>query len=316
MLRQFRKQLIEALWENYCCLSDDARIINAALAKRQCNEVVLDHFAVIDLPSPHSGIPTLKKIFTLLGYEVRGDEYLAKKQNDFSWLAEKDCAGQNPNTVLPQIVVADFRLHEMPEEIAAIIRKYSAAIPALDFNRIENEIREIEDGNTSANRSLLAYLLNYFQGRSWPLPSYTEFSAVRSFNELLAWVLIFGRRPNHFTYSAHLLDGFANFEAFNDYLEHELGLKLNTDGGKIKGSKAIGLAQSAAIEKKATIQLADKSIELPCTFVEFVWRYRLAAKTAPSTWGDYFANFIPQQADKIIQSLYVPKEKELSAQSC
>ena len=45
-----------------------------------------------------------------------------------------------------------------------------------------------------------------------------EYEIAKKENELVAWVLIFGKKINHFGISVHLLNGFNNLEEFNDSL--------------------------------------------------------------------------------------------------
>ena len=70
---------------------------------------VLDHFAIIDISSPNSGISHLKSIFQRIGYTQRGADFLPKKANDFAWLAEENSSQKLPEQALPQVVFGDFR---------------------------------------------------------------------------------------------------------------------------------------------------------------------------------------------------------------
>lgn len=314
MLKQFRQRFIDHLWMNYCHHSMDCRLIATKLMEKGAAQIHLDHLAVIDLPSKHSGIPHMQRLMEEIGYTVRGRDYLPKKQNDFCWMAERNCLDQPAAAVLPQIVVADFRLEEMPAAVSTIIEKYANQTRGIAWDMLLPQLNAIELGNDEAMRVASKYLESYFMGRDWPLPTFEEFATVHAFNELLAWVLIFGRRPNHFTFSIHLLDMFPDLESFNLFIEKDLGLALNLDSGRIKGGDKVGIAQSATIERKEKIQLEGGEIELPTTFVEFVWRYPATnTMSTPAKWGEYFTGFIPQLADQIIQSLYVGEGTEVNA---
>ncbi len=301
MLKQLRQNFIQCLWENYRTASVDMQPITAALQRRKIDDIKLDHFAVIDLPGPHSGIPVLKKIFSALGYIERGKDYLAEKQNDFLWMCEEDSPQLPASQVLPQVVVADFRLDEMPPEVRAIIAKYSAMTQPAVADEIEQLAAQ---GDHHAAEQLLPRLLNYFSGRDWPLPTKKEFFTVQQFNELLAWVLIFGRKPNHFTLSVHLLEQFKHLDEFHDFIMDEAQLKLNDEGGVVKGGKEMGIAQGSTVGITQTVMLADGEIQLPNGFVEFVWRYPRDDKQNPVLWNDYFTGFIARHADRVIESLY------------
>ncbi|EKD72011.1 MAG: hypothetical protein ACD_46C00032G0002 [uncultured bacterium] len=301
MLSQIRQHIIKNLWERYHVTTPHIKIIEEALARKNISPLALDHFAIIDLPGLHSGIPQLKDIFTLLGYETRGQGYLPDKQNDFVWLAEKNSAQQLADQVLPQVVVADFRLHELPSEIKKIIEKYAQQTQHSPQEEIRDFLTSLNDANVS--KKIIDIILNYFCGRDWPLPTINEFRAVQEFNELLAWVLIFGRRPNHFTISVHLHPYFNDLEHFNEFIKTEAKLALNPDGGIIKGGKHTGIAQSSTLGISETVSLADGNIDIPTGFVEFVWRYSNVSNK-PNLWSDYFTGFIATHANHVIESLY------------
>lgn len=306
MLQQLRHTIIKNIWEQYRQHSTEVQQIENALKKKGINLFPLDHFAIIDLPSSNTGIPQLLELFTLLGFSLRGQDYLADKQNDFAWLAESDYAGKAAHEVLPQVVVADFRLEELPVDVRGIIEKYGQQSPGFCLDRIKELINQAKNHDIQAAHLLNELILNYLSGRDWPLPTVDEFYTVQSFNELLAWVLVFGRKPNHFTLSVHLLNHFPDLEHFHQFIEQEVGLKLNQDGGIIKGSKVTGIAQGSTMGVARKIKLADGEIELPTDFIEFVWRYPLHTDHPSSSlrWDEYFTNFIAQHADHVIESLY------------
>jgi len=306
MLKQFRHKFIQMLWQKYRALSPEMILMETALKQKGVTHLPLDHFAVIDLPGPHTSMQHLSQIFAALGYVKRGQDYLPDKQNDFLWMAEINCECAPVREALPQVVVADFRLKEMPSAVSNIIEKYSSQAALLSLNEIQKLIARIEQQDESAAEQLFALLEKYFAGRDWPLPTKKEFHTVQAFNELLAWVLVFGRRPNHFTFSVHLLNHFSNLADFNAFVEQELNLALNSDGGKIKGNAQAGIEQGSTKPKSQAVSLADESVELPGEFVEFVWRHpQPTLQRAPYLWGDYFTDFIAQQANRVIESLYV-----------
>lgn len=306
MLKPFRQQIVHNLWSIYCNASAQMKLIQQGLQQQGIEKIILDHFAIIDLPGPHTGIIPLSELFTTLGYTVRGRDYLQTKQNDFVWLAESDSEAQDAIDVLPQIVVADFRLDELPLEIKKIIEKYAKQACLLEISAIKKLIEKINHNDHQAKRLLMNTISLYLAGRDWPLPTKKEFSLVNEFNELLAWVLVFGRKPNHFTLSIHLLNHFSSLHDFHYFIE-SLPLKLNDDGGLIKGGIAQGIAQSSTMGTLAKIKLSDGTINLPTEFVEFVWRYpNDAAQTKPKRWQDFFTGFIAQHADHVIESLYGP----------
>jgi hypothetical protein len=302
MPRELRKSIIDSLWHSYCSSTAQMQLINTHLKRMGAESIILDHFAIIDLPGPHSGIPSLKELFGMIGYGERGKDYLSDKQNDFVWMAETDHQHQPAKNVLPQVVVADFRLDELPVEIRAIITKYAhmASKPPID------EIKKLIAAH--AFNPAAQIITTYLSGRDWPLPTVKEFNTVHEFNELLAWVLVFGRCPNHFTISVHHLTAFDSMATFLSFIEDNLGLTLNKEGGRIKGGKESGIEQGSTIGMLQSVTLSDGHIELPTGFVEFVWRHpHDISCTKPMLWSDYFTGFIPQYANRVIESLYCEK---------
>lgn len=304
MLKSLRQRVIKSLWQHHRDHSLQVKKIATALTKKNIENLFLDHFAIIDLPGPNTGISHLSAIFSAIGYREKGRDYLADKQNDFLWMAECDSNDRVASDVLPQIVVADFRLDEMPSEIKKIITKYAHQAPSSPLNQIQKLAQRVVEQDIHAEQQLHDMLINYFQGRDWPLPTHNEFCAVQEFNELLAWVLIFGRRPNHFSLSVHLFNHFANLAEFHQFIEEDVQLPLNREGGIIKGGKTSGIAQGSTIGIPHIVKLADGNIELPAEFVEFVWRYPRMRGHQPLLWQDYFTDFVAQHADRVIESLY------------
>lgn len=302
MLDKTRQAILYSLWQNYCKITPHVKHIEMHLSKKNITMPPIDHLAIIDLPGPHTGIRELQNIFSHIGYTLHGADYLPDKQNDFAWLAAINTKGTPATNALPQIVVADFRLDELPQEIRDIIYYYSSLAPKSPLQTIATLAKEIKNNNLEAARQLHQVLLDYLSGRDWPLPSLHEFNTVNEFNELLAWVLVFGRRPNHFTYSIHLLPEFKSLQAFHHFICDETKLKLNQDGGVIKGSRAVGIEQGSTAGTPETIALKDGEVQLPGGFVEFVWRFH--HKADPYLWEDYFTGFVATHANRVIQSLY------------
>lgn len=301
MLSDIRNKIIHTLWSRYRAQSSQMQAIENGLTTLGCPPIVLDHLAIIDLPGPHSGIPVLRDLFSLIGFTSRGSGYLPDKQNDFHWLAEADCDNQPAHAVLPQVVVADFRLSDMPQAVANIITKYAAHATPVPFDKLRALAATPDDHATS---ELIHWINHYLTGRDWPLPTQQEFETVHAFNELLAWVLVFGRRPNHFTVSVHLLEKFNDLNAFLRFIESDLMLALNQEGGLIKGNHTTGIMQGSTAGLTHPIALADHPVMLTDGFVEFVWRLpQQPSMHSPPRWNDYFTGFVADHANVVIESL-------------
>ena len=68
--------------------------------------------------------------------------------------------------------------------------------------------------------------------------------------------------------------------------------KVNSSGGEVKGSPALGLEQSSTLAYKTEIQFEDltRAKKIPACYYEFVKRY------------NSFNGFIVDSADKIFES--------------
>jgi hypothetical protein len=142
------------------------------------------------------------------------------------------------------------------------------------------------------------------------MPTADEFQTVRTVNELLAWVLLFGHQPNHFAIAVHHCPAFENLAHFHRQLETECQLALNEEGGKIKGSKERGIEQGSTCGIKQEVRLEGGGVVLPAGFAEFVWRHPcIPPTTPPRIWSDYFTGFIASQANYVIESLYLPQKE-------
>ena len=64
MLKLLRQKVINNLWQSYRSQSSQLKQIEKALKQKGMHHLILDHFAIIDLPGLHSGIPFLTKLFS------------------------------------------------------------------------------------------------------------------------------------------------------------------------------------------------------------------------------------------------------------
>lgn len=307
-LSKIRKTLVHELWKRYLNEIPHAKAIFdfISLANKNINNIILDYFAIIDLPSQNSGIPVLRQIFSALGFIIQGSDYLPEKQNAFQWMVEETADENLAVEVLPQVVLADFRLEELSLSIRKIVEKYIRQIKPcpLTYSDIENYIRKLQQGDEAAGDELLSLLISYFNMREWALPSLADLKAVQEANELLAWVLLFGRKPNHFTISVHLLPNYRDLRDFHDKLPATLHCSLNNQGNIFKGSPELGIVQSSTMGELKEVQLIDGTAVIRDSFMEFIWRYPKTNSTSPNLWRDFHTGFIAGNANQVVESLY------------
>jgi hypothetical protein len=282
-----RQQVVTQLWQRYLQECSQAqRIIHAFVT----SSLVVDHLAIIDLPSQHTGIATLNQIFAAIGYLPQGRDYLADKQNEFMWLASADAEIQPATAALPQIVIADFDLANMPKKISDIIIRYANQASAFPWREFHQQCGKVYHDDQTVADQLIQQVVSYCFQREWLMPSIDDYQAIKKYNELLAWVLLHGRKINHFGLAIHHLKEFPDLTAFNDFIVNDLAIPLNQQGGVIKGNREKGIMQSST----------ESENDQP--FIEFVWRF--SPKTSPVYWKDYFTGFIGDQANYVIESIY------------
>lgn len=300
LLAETRQLIITQFWQTYLQNIVPAQQIYSVTSPN----IYLDHFAIIDLPGTNSGISQLKHLFTLLGFQEKGGGYLAEKQNDFIWLHEENCENKIAIDVLPQIVLADFRLHELPLTVQTIIKKYTQHITPLPLFEIEKLCDAVKNGDKTAQSKLISTILNLLNGRAWPTPCIEDYEIVKATNELLSWVLIFGRQANHFGLSIHLMTEFNNLKEFNDFIKNKLAIQFNNRELEIKGHKQLGIEQSSTTDHFIKVTLEDGDIEIPSPFMEFVWRFPKIPNTPAILWKDYYTDFYAPNANRVIESVY------------
>jgi hypothetical protein len=288
--------LIERLWKEYSATIPN---IDAILLHQ---EPILDHLAIVDLPSAFSGIKQLSEIFKMLGYQQRGSDYLPDKMNDFCWLTHHSNCDTKAKEALPQIVCGDFRLSELSIVSQNIIMKYTAHIKPFDLSKLYDLIQQASKGQQECIAQAADLIFNYIYRRKWPLPTLAEYKQINEENPLLAWVLIFGSKVNHFGLSIHLMENFTSLDEYNHYLMRQQLVEFNIKGGFIKGGKECGIEQSSSLGQHITLEIEGGKATLNDSFIEFVWRHSL--KPNPIMWADYYTNFIAQNANQVVESLY------------
>jgi hypothetical protein len=257
---------------------------------------VLDHLAIVDLPkSNNTGIPFLKKIFTKLGFEQRGEGYLPDKMNDFIWVTDPESDGMEAKKPLPQIVLADFRINLFSTKAQEVLNKYINQATPFDFENFDSLL-------VKNPKKAGAYLKSYLTKRSWPKPTLEDYHLMHSENQLLAWVLLFSRKVNHFGVNLSFDNDFKDLEEYNTYLKTIDGITLNNIDGEVKGGAHDGISQSSTLGNTIKVELDGQTIETTNSFMEFVWRY--PKNNHPHLWNDYFNGFIAKNANRVIESLY------------
>lgn len=134
----------------------------------------------------------------------------------------------------------------------------------------------------------------FWAGRLWEPVAYDEFRALDKESEYAAWVAAHGLRANHFTVSVNALRTFSTLEQLLDFVE-EQGFKLNTSGGRVKGTPEVLLEQGSTLADHLEVPFADGRRQVPTCYYEFARRY-------PDKDGKLYEGFVAASADKIFES--------------
>lgn len=281
------KSIISQLWNRYVSSINSFPHININ------PYIVFDHIAILDLGAPFSNRSTLSDIFMEIGFNINGSGYLDEKKNNFLWMSHNTCKGISCYDAIPQIVLGDFRLQELSSNVQNIIEKYATQQTPFDFKSLKNLI---SDKNIYLASNLIC---NYLCSRQWPMITPEEYQTVKKENALLAWLLLFGREVNHFGIDIQLSTNYKSLHDFNDSIYSI----LNTSNGSIKGNKSCMIEQSSSLGAITDFNTTHGIITCRGPFLEFVWRH--SETSTPKLWEDYYRGFIPKNADKIIESVYI-----------
>ncbi|MGY3803205.1 2-oxoadipate dioxygenase/decarboxylase family protein [Pigmentibacter ruber] len=302
LLEIVRSRINTFLWEKFKNKHEDAERIYNALSLVSNKKITIDHYALIDIPGPNTGMDNLFQVYSCLGYLPQGRERLVEKQNRFMWLAENTALGKLAFDAPPQVVISDFVLSEFPDEIRKIVLKYSELTPKLNIELFQKLCGKTFLGDETAAQELAKITCDYLN-KDWPLLTLKEYNTVNEFNELLSWALVFGRVPNHYTFNISLLNTFDSLQNFVQWFQNNLCFELNTLPTIIKGSKNEMLEQCSTKGKLQKIQLIDGEVIVPSAFIEFTWRYPLVQN--PEKWEEYFTGFVSGNANHVIESVYL-----------
>lgn len=257
------ENLLENMWTNYCELIPQAKSIYDKL--NQVGEIVVnDHIALRTLKHPKTNIYQLSKHFEKYGYFEAG-EYKFENKKLFAkhW--------QHPNLNYPKVFISELEIEKLTETSQIILNKIIDQISAEAF----------------MDENIL------FKGSLWKISSQDYLSLAQE-SEYASWFSAWGFRPNHFTVSINHLNNYKDIYKLNNWLK-ELGYKLNSSGGEVKGTPEELLEQSSTMADEQWVQFQDKNILIPSCYYEFAKRYSDES-------GKLYHGFIAKSADKIFES--------------
>lgn len=256
-------QYLDLMWKDYCSFNSQAAKIYQSLSHLG-ETVINDHIALRTVNHPRLGIKSLSQHFTRFGYKDCGDYFFKEKK-----LFAKHFEHEDKN--LPKIFISELEL----EKTSSLIQE-----------TFQTCVAQIKDSDIS-NPNFV------FGGRPW-IANHATFEKLAQESEYASWLYAYGFRPNHFTVSINHLKTLKTLETMNQFLE-ERGYKLNSAGGKIKGTPAELLEQSSTMAESVNVQFSDGVYSVPACYYEFARRY-------PKADGNLYQGFIAKSADKIFES--------------
>jgi hypothetical protein len=290
--------ILNALFARYQENVTDVKKITNALIERGVihnqSEIVNDHVAFRTLRVEYLGIQSLEKIFLHLGYTKMDRYHFKAKKLDANWYAP-------PSLIYPRVFISELRVHELSKAAQQIVYKYVKDITEDPLTRMN-----LDDGHAIGE---------FLHQPLWDTPTKEEYDTLLNESEYAAWVIYNRYYLNHYTISVHKLpDGYNKLEEFNRFLE-DIGVNLNTAGGKIKESSDGLLLQSSSVSALKKVKFScGNSSEIAGSYVEFAERRILPqfndlplSEIEPKHRRE---GFEAQNADKIFESTYTDQIKK------
>jgi hypothetical protein len=256
--------LLDKMWNDYVAINPLAQKIHDLLVKEDGHAPSNDHIALRTFNHPRVNVDVLARPFVKSGYVYKGDYHFPEKK-----LYAKHF--EHADETLPKIFISELKLEEFSPALQKNVNDLVAQIPAGSENRFDFSST----------------------GRPWR-------ATIKDYQELLkesdyaAWVLAFGYRPNHFTVFINSMKKFSDIFKLNDFLKAN-GIKLNSSGGEVKGTKEVFLEQSSTLANNIDVKFDDGVMTIPACYYEFAKRYPLAD-------GRLYQGFVATSADKIFES--------------
>ena len=254
----------DRLWQEYIAITPQAQRLQQ-LFMDDGNSIVNDHVAFRTYALPPISLQQLEPLILALGYR-RFDHYQfkEKKLNAISYIHEDE--------LQPRVFLSELKVNELSPSAQAIIHRLCAQI----------QIDKLETDSA------------FSQGLLWAKPSWQDYHFLLQESEYAAWMAVMGLRANHFTISVNHL----RQPTMTYVLEklHQAQVRLNQQGGEIKGNKASLLEQTATMADEIKMTFADGDTHtISSCYYEFAKRY--ADKD-----GKLYQGFVPANADAIFHS--------------
>lgn len=261
------EEFFKNLWHDYTTIAPLARKLHDAVEARG-ETVQNDHIAFRTYNIAPINLESLEKHILGVGYQrYEPYDFKEKKLRAYGYIHPEGH---------PRVFLSELKTEEFSESLQKTVQSLCAQI---DPARVEKP--DV-----------------MWAGRLWEPVSYEKYQELLEESEYAAWVAAMGLRANHFTISVNELKTLDSIEDLADFIESQ-GFKLNTSGGRIKGSKDVLLKQGSTMADEVEMEFAggEKHTIRSC-YYEFAERFR-----KPD--GELYQGFVAASADKIFESTNV-----------
>jgi hypothetical protein len=257
-----RSRFFEALWEDFADMAPQAAAIRERLEERGEN-VRNDHVAFRTFNLSPLSLAELEPHVLGLGYRLL-DEY---RFEDKHLRARAYVSAGAPRIFLSELLC---------ERLSDWARGF-----------VEGLVNQTPPGFTDGPEV-------FWSGLPWAPPQYADYERLSNESEYAGWLAALGLRPNHFTVSINHLSTLRNVEDVLAFVE-STGHRINTAGGRVKGTRADLLEQGSTLADRVSVSFADGVYVIPTCYYEFALRY-------PDRDGRLYEGFVPTSANRIFES--------------
>lgn len=259
-----RAIFFEQLWADFVQIAPHAAAIRACFEKAG-ERVENDHVAFRTFALPPIDLEALEPRILSLGYKLLDEYHFVEKRLRARAYV---CAGA------PRIFASELLVNELSSAAAHMI------------NDLVSQVSRFDEGP-----GLL------MSGRLWAAPAFSVYERLAEESEYAGWLAALGLRPNHFTVSVNALNAFSSVAEVLSFVE-AAGYRINTAGGRVKGSAAELLEQGSTLADRVAVEFAGGEHHLiPTCYYEFALRH-------PDSKGKLYAGFVPASADRIFESTH------------
>jgi hypothetical protein len=259
-----RTKFFEALWADFATIAPQAAAIRHRLEEHG-ETVKNDHVAFRTFNQGPLRLERLEPLVLGLGYALL-DEY---RFEDKHLRARAYVCPEAPRLFLSELLC-----EELSGWAQTLIGQLLAQVPP----------------TASASPEV------FWSGRPWAPLSFADYERLSNESEYAGWLAALGLRPNHFTVSINHLKTLRSVEQVLDFVE-AAGYRINSAGGRVKGSRDVLLEQGSTLADRVSISFAEGARVIPTCYYEFALRHA-------DREGRLYEGFVPASADRIFESTH------------